>query len=124
MSLAEATTLKPGGHPIQRRVARMPPSLDQCKAGVERKHCVNMFGVTGPVGGNKEVAVLSELLSNLLKELQLDNPPLAMALLRPGIGKIQVDPIKRTVSNLARQYVNRIVRDNPQIGGTLFLGLH
>ena len=115
MAEAHASPFEVSERPAGRSLA--VPSVD-CKIleqarlpqGVE-----HLLGVVLPVGGEAQDAASTELPCDELDERRLNQAPLVMALLRPGIGKEHQNLIAACIAKLLGEHVDGIPAEHAHV---------
>ena len=115
MSLSKTTLLESGRCSIERTVAAVLTTLVEMKKRGCVQHLVDVLGVVAPVGSDMQGAAIDQFISDERQEDRLDNSPLVVAFLGPGIRKIKVDTGKRAAGHLVLQNVDCVVTNKPQI---------
>src|SRR5688572_22450036 len=101
-----AAPLELGGRSFDQAAARLFP------AG---KSVLDPRGVIGPVGGGVEHATRLEFFPSQGNEWKLHEPALVVPLLRPGIGKEEMDRRERLVRDHLLQDFGRVVTHDAQV---------
>ncbi len=78
-----------------------------------------MLGIGLPVGGHVQHAADLQLAPHQFGEFRLDDPPLVVALLVPGIGEEQQQPIEAGVGHAVAQHFQRVAAIHPHVAQAL-----
>ena len=85
------------------------------------KRLVNVLGVVGPVGRDVHRAAGRKAVGAERQEAWLDDAPFVMTLFRPRVGKVEIDARQTPARDLVLEHLDRVVRDEPEIGHAGFV---
>jgi len=115
IALAQATFFELGHRPFQRIVTVVFSTLGAGKPGIGGEDLVDVLGIVGPVRCDVHRAARREEALAQIEEACLHDAALVMALLRPGVGKVEIDALQAGLGNLFLEDLDRVVGNESQI---------
>src|SRR5262245_27671397 len=105
--------LRPPLRPLD--AAARTGAIDQARRGIE--HVPHLLGIVLPIGGEVQAAARCEFGHDQVRELGLDQAPLVVALLVPGVGEVDTDLVERAVGDLVAQHFHGVVVIQANVAG-------
>lgn len=116
-----AATFEAGDWPHREPLGKLVCSPDVFQllyVGKDGQHVVRIWL---PVGGQPQIATRLQCTHEQLDELRLNQAPLVMTFLGPWVRKEDMDAREASFGELIREYLDRVVRDDLEIGQLLCL---